>query len=99
MLDQLLSYTTDLWSRDPEPSGRMTVNELIARFGEQHVAAFILVLARVCPLFVLAPLFCSKLVPAARARASSPSRWPSALTPVVSQGATLPIGRHGRRPG
>ena len=42
----------------------MNVNELIARFSEQQVAAFFLVLARVSPLFLLAPLFSSKQVPA-----------------------------------
>ena len=42
----------------------MDVNELLARFSEQQVAAFFLVLARVSPLFLLAPLFSSKQVPA-----------------------------------
>ena len=55
----------------------MTVNELIARFGEQHVAAFFLVLARIGPLFVLAPLFSSSSFPRACA-GSSRSPWPSA---------------------
>jgi flagellar biosynthetic protein FliR len=41
--------------------------DLIAQFSEQQVAGFILVLARVSPLFVLAPLFSSKMLPA-RAR-------------------------------
>ena len=45
----------------------MSPEELLAQFGEQQVAGFILVLARVSPLFVLAPLFSSKMVPA-RAR-------------------------------
>jgi flagellar biosynthetic protein FliR len=41
----------------------MNADKLLASFGEQQVAAFMLVLARVSPLFVLAPLFSSKLVP------------------------------------
>jgi flagellar biosynthesis protein FliR len=41
----------------------MTANELLARFSEDQVAAFFLVLARVSPLFILAPLFSSKMVP------------------------------------
>ena len=45
----------------------MTPSELLAQFGEQQVASFFLVLARVSPLFLLAPLFSSKLLPA-RAR-------------------------------
>jgi flagellar biosynthetic protein FliR len=36
---------------------------LLAAFGEQQVAGFILVLARISPLFLLAPLFSSKLLP------------------------------------
>ena len=69
----------------------MTVNELIARFGEQHVAAFVLVLARVGPLFVLAPLFSSKLVPA-RVRGIVAVALAIGIAPVVSQGVALPLG-------
>jgi flagellar biosynthesis protein FliR len=45
----------------------MDLNALVAHFSEQQVAAFMLVLGRVSPLFLLAPLFSSKQVPA-RAR-------------------------------
>jgi flagellar biosynthetic protein FliR len=45
----------------------MRPEDLIAQFSEEQVAGFILVLARVSPLFILAPLFSSKLLPA-RAR-------------------------------
>jgi flagellar biosynthesis protein FliR len=69
----------------------MTVNELIARFGEQHVAAFVLVLARVSPLFVLAPLFSSKLV-SARVRGIVAVALAIGIAPVVSKGVTLPLG-------
>jgi flagellar biosynthetic protein FliR len=41
----------------------MNPEELLARFSEQHVLAFALVLARVAPLFLLAPLFSSKSFP------------------------------------
>jgi flagellar biosynthesis protein FliR len=68
----------------------MTVNELIARFGEQHVAAFFLVLARIGPLFVLAPLFSSKLLPA-RIRGIVAVALAIGITPVVSKGATVPL--------
>jgi flagellar biosynthesis protein FliR len=37
--------------------------QLLAGFGEQQVATFFLVLARVSPLFLLAPLFSSKSIP------------------------------------
>jgi flagellar biosynthetic protein FliR len=69
----------------------MTVNELMARFGEQHVAAFFLVLARIGPLFVLAPLFSSKLLPA-RVRGIVAVALAIGMTPVVSKGVTLPLG-------
>ena len=69
----------------------MTVNELIAQFGEQHVAAFFLVLARLSPLFVLAPLFSSKLV-AARVRGIVAVGLAVGISPVVSKGVTLPLG-------
>jgi flagellar biosynthetic protein FliR len=39
------------------------VNELLKQIGEQHVASFFLVLARIGPLFVVAPLFSSKMIP------------------------------------
>ena len=40
------------------------VNELLAQFSEQQVAGFLLVLGRISPLFILAPLFSNKLIPA-----------------------------------
>jgi flagellar biosynthetic protein FliR len=45
----------------------MTPESILAEFGQQQVLGFMLVLARVSPLFLLAPLFSSKLLPA-RAR-------------------------------
>jgi len=42
----------------------MNADALLAHFTEQQVAAFFLVLARVSPLFILAPLFSSKMLPA-----------------------------------
>ena len=41
----------------------MTPETILASFGEQQVAGFMLVLARISPLFVLAPLFSSRLLP------------------------------------
>jgi flagellar biosynthesis protein FliR len=45
----------------------MNAESILADFGQQQVLGFFLVLARVSPLFLLAPLFSSKLLPA-RAR-------------------------------
>jgi flagellar biosynthetic protein FliR len=45
----------------------MSPEAILGQFGQQQVIGFVLVLARVSPLFLLAPLFSSKLLPA-RAR-------------------------------
>jgi flagellar biosynthetic protein FliR len=41
----------------------MTTDTLLRQFGENQVAGFLLVLGRIGPLFVLAPLFSSNLIP------------------------------------
>ena len=41
----------------------MDPSELLAQFSEQQVAGFFLVLARVSPLFIFAPMFSSKMIP------------------------------------
>jgi flagellar biosynthetic protein FliR len=56
---------------------------LISEFGEQRVLAFFLVLARISPLFLLAPLFSSKMVPA-RVRTVVAIGLAIGLSPVVS---------------
>jgi flagellar biosynthetic protein FliR len=63
--------------------------QLISDFGEQRVLAFFLVLARVSPLFLLAPLFSSKMVPA-RVRGIVAVALAIGLSPVVSAGTHLP---------
>jgi flagellar biosynthetic protein FliR len=70
----------------------MTPDELITRFGEQHMLAFALVLARVAPLFVLAPLFSSKSFPA-RVRTVTAIALAVGISPVAIQAlgeATIP---------
>jgi len=69
----------------------MDAGEVIARFGEQQVAGFLLVLARISPLFLLAPLFSSKLLPA-RARTVIALGLTIGITPVaVAAAGTLPL--------
>jgi flagellar biosynthetic protein FliR len=63
----------------------VSANELLARFSEQQVAAFFLVLARISPLFILAPLFSSKMIPA-RARAIIALALTIGIMPVVKHG-------------
>jgi flagellar biosynthetic protein FliR len=70
---------------------RGPASELIAQFGEQHVVAFFLVLARVSPLFLLAPLFSSKMVPG-RVRGIIAVALALGLSPVVARGHVLPTG-------
>src|SRR3954452_15716635 len=43
------------------------MNALLEQFSEQHLVAFMLTLGRIAPLFLIAPLFSSKMIPA-RAR-------------------------------
>jgi flagellar biosynthesis protein FliR len=63
---------------------------LITEFGEQRVLAFFLVLARLSPLFLLAPLFSSKMVPG-RVRGILAVGLAIGLSPVVTAGhAHLP---------
>jgi flagellar biosynthetic protein FliR len=70
---------------------RGPVSQLIAQFGEQHVVAFFLVLARVSPLFLLAPLFSSKMVPT-RVRGIVAVALAVGLSPIVAAGHRLPTG-------
>lgn len=61
------------------------MNQLLAQVGPQRVAAFFLVLARVSPLFAIAPLFSSKLVPM-RVRAIVAVGLSIGLGPAVAKG-------------
>jgi flagellar biosynthesis protein FliR len=67
------------------------VDQLLQQFGEQTVVGFILVLARVSPLFVLAPMFSSKLIPA-RVRSIAAVALAIGLSPVLVRGHHLPTG-------
>lgn len=65
----------------------MTLDALLERFGERHVLAFSLVLARVAPLFLLAPLFSSKSFPG-RVRTVAAVAIAVGIAPVASHGLT-----------
>jgi flagellar biosynthetic protein FliR len=69
---------------------RAPASQLLAQFGEQHVVAFFLVLGRLSPLFVLAPLFSSRMVPA-RVRGIIAVALAVGLSPVVAQHDKLPV--------
>jgi flagellar biosynthetic protein FliR len=66
-----------------------SASQLIADFGEQRVLAFFLVLARLSPLFLLAPLFSSHMVPG-RVRGIVAVALAIGLSPVVSSHVHLP---------
>ena len=65
------------------------MDQLLQQFGEQSVVGFFLVLARVSPMFVLAPLFSSRLIPG-RVRGIVAVALAIGLSPVLSQGRHLP---------
>jgi flagellar biosynthetic protein FliR len=65
-----------------------SVSVLIQEFGEQRVLAFFLVLARLSPLFVLAPLFSSKQI-SGRVRGILAVALAIGISPVVTAGARL----------
>jgi flagellar biosynthesis protein FliR len=66
------------------------VSALAQQIGPQRLVAFFLVLARVSPLFAIAPLFSSKLVPM-RVRAVVAVGLSIGLSPVVSKGHTIDL--------
>jgi flagellar biosynthesis protein FliR len=66
------------------------VNELIQAVGENQVAGFILVLARISPLFVLAPIFSSRMIPM-RAKGVAAVALAIGMAPVALQGSRRPI--------
>jgi flagellar biosynthesis protein FliR len=66
-----------------------TLNQLLAQFGATRVTGFFLVLARVSPLFILAPLFSSKMMPA-KVRGIAAIALTLGLTGVATHGQHLP---------
>ena len=65
------------------------MNALLQQIGSQHVAAFFLVLARIGPLFVVAPLFSSKMIPL-RARGVAAVALAVGLSPIALKDAKVP---------
>lgn len=66
----------------------MDLTPLLERFGEEQVAAFFLVLARVSPLFLLAPLFSSRTLPA-RAKGIVAIGLTVGMLPVAMRGDAM----------
>src|SRR5262249_41583253 len=66
-----------------------TASQLLAAIGVRNVIGFFLVLARVAPLFLVAPLFSSRQVPA-RAKTIVALAFTLGLYPLAVAGQTLP---------
>lgn len=66
-----------------------TSQQLLAALGVRNVVGFFLVLARISPLFLIAPMFSSKQVPA-RARTIVAFAFALGLYPLAIAGQTLP---------
>jgi len=66
----------------------MDLTPLLERFSEEQVAAFFLVLARVSPLFLLAPLFSSRTLPA-RAKGIVAIGLTVGMLPVAMRGDAM----------
>jgi flagellar biosynthesis protein FliR len=68
----------------------MRPEDILAHFSEEQTASFILVLARISPLFILAPLFSSKMLPA-RARSIVAVGLAIGIAPIATH---APGGQH-----
>src|SRR3954453_19130247 len=64
------------------------MNQLLEQFSEQHLVAFMLTLGRIAPLFVIAPLFSSKMIPA-RPRGLAAGAIPIGSSPIAAKGANI----------
>lgn len=65
------------------------MNQLIQAVGANQTAGFILVLARISPLFVLAPIFSSRMMPA-RARSVAAVALAIGMAPIAMSGRKVP---------
>lgn len=63
---------------------------LLQQFGENQVAGFMLVLARISPLFVVAPLFSSRMIPA-RVRGIAAVGLAVGMAPLAVKNAKVPL--------
>lgn len=68
----------------------MSPEQLVAGYSEQQIAGFFLVLARISPLFILAPLFSSQSIPR-RVRGIVAVGLAFGMAPIVRADATIPL--------
>jgi flagellar biosynthetic protein FliR len=68
----------------------MTLDDLLREFGQNQVAGFLLVLGRIGPLFLLAPLFSSRSIPA-RAKGICAVALTVGIAPIALGGKHVPV--------
>jgi flagellar biosynthetic protein FliR len=66
------------------------VTTLLRQFSEQQVAGFMLVIARIAPLFLIAPLFSSKMIPG-RVRGLAAVGLAVGMAPMALKGHHIPL--------
>jgi flagellar biosynthetic protein FliR len=66
------------------------VNELLRQLAEQQVAGFMLVIARIAPLFVVAPMFSSRLIPR-RVKGIAAVGLAVGIAPLATADARVPM--------
>jgi flagellar biosynthetic protein FliR len=67
------------------------VNALLRQFSEEQVAGFMLVIARIAPLFLVAPMFSSKMIPG-RVRGIAAVGLAVGMAPLAMKGHHIPLG-------
>jgi flagellar biosynthesis protein FliR len=68
----------------------VNANALLQQFSDQQIAGFMLVIARIAPLFVLAPMFSSKMIPA-RVRSIVAVGLAVGIAPLAMKGQHVPL--------
>jgi flagellar biosynthetic protein FliR len=68
----------------------VNANALLQQFSEQQVAGFILVLARISPLFLVGPMFSSKMVPS-RVKGIAAVGLAVGIAPLAAKGQHVPV--------
>jgi flagellar biosynthesis protein FliR len=66
------------------------VNTILRQFSEQQVASFMLVIARVAPLFLVAPMFSSKMIPG-RVKGIAAVGLAVGIAPLAMKGGRVPL--------
>jgi flagellar biosynthetic protein FliR len=68
----------------------VNANALLQQFSEQQVAGFMLVIARIAPLFIVAPMFSSKMIPG-RVRGLAAVGLAVGMAPLALKGHRVPL--------